>query len=338
MLKVGQTDVFERKYMQAFRKFASEFGEFVSYERDRGARDIGLHLTRKTELGDERLTSALCWFQMKGIMAGTLPKEDLEKSEHISIPLNVEHLRFWYLQPVPTYLVVYVESGDRFLVLNIQEYVVQKWGNEILTVDQQSITVPVSTKSLLDKQAFDLILRKSDMQEWTKALTATTESVQLCNRDYDLIWHFGTAKERAKEHRIEFWDWQSKTRGQFEIQERSLGDSGDWETLREHLQYMMNVSDLEGAYPYLELFALDSEDGWDEEENDGPPIKLENGDVVVGADAAGEYYLYIFGARLNALGEQLLNSVKLLEKLGLVTITEGKQEFVSVAPWHHRDI
>lgn len=107
--------------------------------------------------------------------------------------------------------------------------------------------------------------------------------------------------------------------------------------MREHWQYMMNVRELEAAYPYLELFAPDSGSGLDEDDGCAP-IKLANGDVVLGADVYGEYYEYVFGARLNELGEQLFNSVKLLAKIGLITITSGKQELIDVAPWHHRAV
>jgi len=44
MVVVGQNDAFERRYMEKFRSFASKFGEFVKYEHDRGAQDIGIHL------------------------------------------------------------------------------------------------------------------------------------------------------------------------------------------------------------------------------------------------------------------------------------------------------
>ena len=51
MIIVGKTDAFERKYMGKFRHFAGQFGEFVNYENDRGARDIGLHLTHRLQSG-----------------------------------------------------------------------------------------------------------------------------------------------------------------------------------------------------------------------------------------------------------------------------------------------
>ena len=134
MLTIGATDTFERDYMQRFRAFAGRFGEFVSYERDRGARDIGLHLTHTLASGKERLSTALCWFQMKGIMASTLPKSVFEKASVVQLSLDVVHLQYWFLQPTPTYLVVYVQSAEIFLVTNVQELVEKKWGKSILAL------------------------------------------------------------------------------------------------------------------------------------------------------------------------------------------------------------
>ena len=111
MAVVGQNDAFERRYMEKFRAFASEFGEFVTYERDRGARDIGIHLTHKLRSGQERMSSALCWFQMKGIMAKRLSVDSFESGSHITLSLQVTHLRYWFLQPMPTYLAVYTYNG-----------------------------------------------------------------------------------------------------------------------------------------------------------------------------------------------------------------------------------
>src|SRR5574341_448806 len=131
MLKVGVTDVFERIYTEKFRVLASRFGEFVKYERDRGARDIGLHLTHHLPSGSERLSSSLCWFQLKGVMASTVSVEEFRKQESLSLSLEVNHLRYWFLQPMPTYLIVYIESADQFLILNIQNYVTENWGRGI---------------------------------------------------------------------------------------------------------------------------------------------------------------------------------------------------------------
>jgi hypothetical protein len=66
-----------------------EVGEFVTYERDRAARDLGLHLTRKLGSGKEQLSSALCWFQMKGVMATTLTKAAFDKLATLDISLQV---------------------------------------------------------------------------------------------------------------------------------------------------------------------------------------------------------------------------------------------------------
>jgi hypothetical protein len=343
MIIVGKTDSFERKYMERFRLFASEFGEFVNYEHDRGARDIGIHLTHKLYSGKERLSTVLCWFQMKGIMSSTLSSGEYENIDDVSIQLKVDHLRYWYLQPMPTYLAIYIECEDTFLVTNIQDYITKKWGRGILKLDQKTASISVSKDSQLDEQAFRLILEKSDLEEWKKALGTEEDEIRLCHRDYDLIWHFGTALERNVEHRLVFWDWQSKTRAQLFIEEREADSGNKWDNLREHWQYMMDISQLEDAYPYLEFFAnQDREDelSWDynEDEYGVPSITLSNGDVVSGEDAAGEYFYYEMGIRLNDIGIQMFEWVRDVENIGLIEITQGKSEMISVAPWHGRDV
>lgn len=343
MVDVGKTDVFERIYMAKFRAFAAEFGEFVTYERDRGARDLGLHLTHKLSSGKDRLSSALCWFQMKGIMTPSLPKKAFKETPKVKLSLEVKHLRYWFLQPIPTYLVVYIQSADNFLIQNIQDYVAKTWGKSILSLDQETATVSISKSSVLDEQAFNLLLTKSDIKEWVRALETDEESARLCRRDYDLIWHFGTASDRKVKHQVNYWNWQSKTRSQFFIQEKPIKGKGDWQTLREHWQVKSLASDLEDVYPYLDFFApkddVDEEDFWDEEEHEeSPTITLSNNDVIVGVDCSGEYFDFILGARLNVLGQQLFESVSTLEEVGLIEITQGIREWVSIAPWHHRDV
>lgn len=341
MIVVGETDSFERKYMEKFRTLASKFGEFVNYEHDRGARDIGVHLTHKLSSGKERLSTSLCWFQMKGVMASSLPADALERQKKVSIPLKVNHLRYWYLQPMPTYLVVYVECKDLFLITNIQKYVADNWGKGILKLEQKMATVYAYKESTLDEQAFWLILQKGSLQEWQKALGGEDDQARICSRDYDLIWHFGTASDRGVEHRVVFLDWQSKTRGQLYIQEKKGNSERDWETLREHWQYMMNISHLDEAYPYLEFFAdMDREDGlsWDDDYEYMPVVTLSNGDDIHGEDASGEYFYYELGARLNSVGIQMFEWVKDAEQIGLIEISQEQGEMVSVAPWHHRDI
>lgn len=341
MIVVGKEDAFERKYMEKFRQFASQFGEFVKYEHDRGARDIGLHLTHKLSSGKERLSSALCWFQMKGVMKSSLSDSDYKSLSIVKMQLKVDHLRYWFIQPMPTYLVVYIECADIFLVLNIQKYVSERWGKGILENNQKTATVEISKESILDEQAFHLILRNSDVKDCVKALETGEDEVKVCLRDCDLIWHLGTSSDRKVQHRVLFMDWQSKTRGQFYIQERST-ESEDWHVLREHWEYLMSISDLEEGYPYIEFFSLESEDEdfWDDEDDyrEAPDWELSNGEIIRGANASGEYFEYIAGVRLNDIGNEMFEWVQNLSDTGLIEITPGKEDVISVAPWHRRDV
>lgn len=271
MLRVGASDVFERAYTQKFREFAGQFGEFVAYERDRGARDIGLHLTQKLKSGSERVSTALCWFQLKGITKTTLPKSDFEKSRSVGLPLKVKHLQYWYLQPMPTYLALYIESGEVFLILNLQKYVADKWGQNIFVLKQSKVTVEIPTSSILDEQAFRIILSQSNITEWMKALGTDQQTTSLCDRDHELIWRVGTAAKRKVEIRVRIIDWQSKTRGEIHFEERQINED-KWSTIRTHWQFMLSAEAVEGTYPYLTFFATEDEleeDWFAAEDEDG---------------------------------------------------------------------
>ena len=323
--------------MEKFRGIASDFGEFVNYEHDRGARDIGMHLTHKLSSGKERLSSALIWFQMKGKMEKTLPLKEYEKASEVKISLYVNHLRYWYLQPMPTYLVLYIESADEFLILNISEYVREKWGRDILSLNQSTATVSVSKKSKLDSQAFRLILQKNDVEEWRRALGNPNDNLDVCYRDYDLIWHLGTAEDRNVFHGLDFWDWVSKTRSQLYIYEED--SENNKEVLREQWQYMGNVHQLEETFPYIEFFVDEEKDNWwDEDDPDVPDITLANGDVMSGVNASYEYFAYECGVRLNDIGKEMFEWVNYLAEIKLIELSPGKNETISLAPWHSRDV
>ena len=269
-------------------------------------------------------------------MKTTLTAAEFNSADSVALSLAVGHLRYWYLQPVPTYLVVYVECADIFLVLNASEYVGSTWGKAILRLNQNTATVRIPKDSVLDDQAFRLILQQHDIEEWKKALGTDSEQMGVCYRDYNLIWTLGSAESRSVTHSLEFWDWQSKTRGQIYIVE--IDDQGNRTQLREHLQYRMSIDDLADAYPYLEFCAPEDDYFWDEDELEAPPLSLPNGDVVHGTDAAGEFFHYEFDVRLNEVGCEMLEWIRFLSDVGLVEIHENAHESLSIAPWHGRSV
>lgn len=316
------------------------------------------------------MSSALCWFQLKGIQSKSSESPEPD-SKSARVRLDVEHLRFWYLQPYPTYLALYVEAFDvpstpprsgwqenrsPFLVLNLQAYVRERWGQAILTLKQKRVTVEVDADSRLDEQAFQLILRQSQADDWKRLLSTDDDAARLGVRDTNVIWHLGTAKERAAKHRIRYWRWQSKLRAQLWIEEFV---EGEWKELREHWEKGLQLETLPQRYPYLE-FAPWPEDGevdWDvvaaapgppdDEDEDDEDWLLEYDEsalrvpgigVLRGADAAGEYFEYEIAIRLNDLGQKLFEQVLTLLELGIVEIIRDQQEWISIAPWESRAV
>jgi len=128
---IGEQDEFEGIYTEKFRGLARPYGEFVQYERDRAAIDIGLHLTQTTTSRYRSLSNTRIWVQLKGVRSSTLKLEDFIEAEYVTLDLKIEHLRFWYASPEAVYLIVYVECADVFLAEDIRDIVDRQWGERI---------------------------------------------------------------------------------------------------------------------------------------------------------------------------------------------------------------
>jgi len=124
MPRVGEQDVFEQAYTNQLKALLSPHGQFVLYERDRAALDLGLHLYESTASGDAQLGQLRVWFQLKGIRSSTLGANWLADAEHVAVAgLRIEHLQYWFAHPEPVYLVVYLEAVDRFLAEDVRSLV-----------------------------------------------------------------------------------------------------------------------------------------------------------------------------------------------------------------------
>lgn len=346
MLTIGHNDSFERKYMGKFREIASRYGEVVKYDYDRAGRDIGLHLTRKSSTGEEKLTSSFCWFQMKGVMESSLDKSSFDSLSELCLRLKVSHLQYWYLQPLPTYLAIYIECDDKFFILNLKEYVSEKWGNNIFSLSSKTVTVVIPKQSELDEQAFYLILKKGTIDEWKNILQADEESAKLIARDCNVIYAIGRGSAQGVEYRMTIKEWISKLRSEVYIYEiRQAEDKDNKKCIRTHWEFMADVSNnFTIMYPYLDFYraedSLDVDDIPYGDENSYPyQLELPDGDIVVGDEMAGEYVEYSLECRLNQLGDDLYRWILSLRDMGLIEIDESRtDDFIDVAPWHHRSV
>lgn len=150
---IGANDEFEGQYTEKFRSLARPHGVFVQYERDRAAIDLGVHLTRDAPKGRE-VSHTRIWFQLKGIKSATFSYEDYVRSPEIKLVVSLDHLKFWFASPEPTYLAVYVECVDKFFVEDVQDIVYGAWGEDFLRPDtflanQTDVTVKLSKHSEL---------------------------------------------------------------------------------------------------------------------------------------------------------------------------------------------
>jgi len=165
---IGKQDEFEALYTDKFRTLVREFGEFVQYERDRAALDIGLHLTTPTGT-QRRVSHTRIWFQLKGLHKETLPAGDYQRARDIGVPVRLDHLKFWFASPEPIYLALYVEAADTFLVEDVRELVYRQWGEDFLAPEtfgggQREVTVRIRTDAVVTPERVALMRRHQSMR------------------------------------------------------------------------------------------------------------------------------------------------------------------------------
>ena len=134
-LLISKHDDFESRYVLKFKAEAQKYGIFVSYEKDRAAIDIGLHLTEEIDSNYRKPTQSRVWFQLKGKHKDTLSFKQYEKSDSVDLSISVEQLKFWYASPEAIYLAVYIESADVFLIEDVRNIVLRQWGERLFEKD-----------------------------------------------------------------------------------------------------------------------------------------------------------------------------------------------------------
>ena len=366
-VKIGAADDLEHVYMAKFRAFAAAYGTFVEYAADRAARDIGLHFTQLTAGGGRVVTPALVWFQMKGISAARLSLETFEAAETVSLPLQTDHLRFWYVAPESTYLVIYIESADQFLVFNVKDWVSEQQGDAILTSTQKTHTVKVDKKNLLDDHAFRIMLRKNLVSVVRDRLRSSDDrDAQRFLAASEVVKWMNVCREAGLQTRVSVRSWITKTRTEVAFLSRKDGDD-DWQLVRQHWQFMMPT--LTETFPFLsfsggrqarfitrehaeeydgEIYVevlqsiewLDDDvaDEMDDEEIEGEGwLDLGEGVANYGDVAGGEYVEHELDIALNVLGETWLANLKIMEAAEILVVGDA-EGWVSVAPWHARDL
>lgn len=362
-MKVGQSDDLEQRYMAKFREIAAHYGTFVEYSTDRAARDIGLHFTQPLEPSGKIVTPALVWFQMKGISSKALSLEAYESKSSVTLSLQTNHLRFWYVALEPTYLAVYVESAEKFLVMNIKEWVRSRIGEDILTSTKQTYSVSIDRKNILDDHAFQLMLRNNLVSiVRTRLGTLDDEEASRFLKGSEVVKWIDASQRAGIKTRVSVKSWLSKMRTEVAFLS-SAQEEADWLIVREHWEYCMPP--LTETFPFLAITGgrvarfsqgtvsegdsyshrrivdwvnPDTADSMDGEELDPDGWLDLGGDLYSYGDVAGgEWVSHELDIALNDLGASWLKTLTIMEKAEIIAV--GKADgWVSVAPWHARDL
>jgi hypothetical protein len=153
--RVGSQDRFEQEYLSKLKAILAPYGQFVRYESDRAALDLGLHLYADPGEGEARMSKVRVWFQAKGIRSSTIDEHCLANADRLPIGgLQVEHIQSWFGHPEPVYLVVYLEALDRFIAEDVHDLVEREGGLPWLAqirADHETTTLHPSSSASLDQ-------------------------------------------------------------------------------------------------------------------------------------------------------------------------------------------
>jgi len=159
---------FEDGYTLKFLQRFTGRGVQVSYVRDRAARDVGFHLAApgSLELSDVRL-----WFQLKGIHASKLSKDQLALRDYVSVDLALDDVKRWYAAPEAVYVVVYLEATDEFIGEDIRDLADSRFADhhgsfmsKVADLDQKEVTLRVPIDAVIDEEKIASMLRYRAMR------------------------------------------------------------------------------------------------------------------------------------------------------------------------------
>lgn len=327
----------QARCLQRLEAFLRPYARYRLYPRRHGAGDLGLHLPEGIEAPAIRTAPALCWIQLRHLSVAQLASTQLAATDKVQVQLPVAGLREWYLQPVPAHLLLWVESVDEFLVLDLQRYVRQRWGARILTLRSPSAAVAVPASDFLDEAAFHAMAGRCGLDAWRSALS-TRAGDNLYHRlnDLEIVYAVGAARSQGADFRMVFVDWQQKPQGQVVLQQRAPG-SLRWVTLRESWKHAISIDDLEDRYPYLEPRPPERNDVTEEWSFAGDRYGVvehtfSGGQRVIGEGAADQYIEYRIPVRLNAQGRALHEWLEILGRTGVLEITTRERRMPKIRP------
>lgn len=176
MVGMSEKDWLENTYRYKFADILSAAGVVIHYDADRAAIDGALHLFVEDEKTDKaekyrRATFSRVWFQLKGKRSDRFTADQFAAANAMAIPVEIDHLKFWYASPESVYLVGYVESVNTFLAVDVRDLVDQRWGErfyekmELLEKKgQTTITVHLPGSAVLDTDRVATLVKHRSMR------------------------------------------------------------------------------------------------------------------------------------------------------------------------------
>lgn len=166
--RLNPEEVFEDRYTGAFKQRFHGRGVVVRYDRDRAARDVGVHLAAP---GSLELSNVRVWFQLKGVHRETVDAATLQTMDTIPVDLSVNDVKKWYAAPEAVYIVVYLEALNEFVGEDIRDIVDRRFSDykgsfasKMNALVQERITLGISTQAPVDSDRIGRMLEHRAMR------------------------------------------------------------------------------------------------------------------------------------------------------------------------------
>jgi hypothetical protein len=165
---------------------------------------------------------------------------------------------------------------------------------------------------------------------------------ELCERDGSLIYNLALARKEGRSNSACIRDWISKTRTEVTFFESTDASEEKWEIVHQHWELFLPADRVEATFPYISLSAKDDGDDtaeweYDEDTSECAPLSLSNGDTIYPFEGGSEYCEYCMRVSLNDRGDALVASLQRMLDAKLLTV-KRQGAFISVAPWHAREV
>ena len=197
--------------------------------------------------------AALATFRLQSVVLGedTHPARRLAQNRRIRLSFPMRYFRYWYLLPMRTYVLAYVQAFDVWFYADASALVDTSWGSRVFSVGNHSSSMEF--ENVVEASSLDAFARASTLDP-VSGLTIGRPDVPSPGRtDYELMQAIATAWQRDCEVFAVFAPAAAPGMVQIQFEERSRGAGAACTILRVDALNRAQGLTFTALYPFLQF-------------------------------------------------------------------------------------